>query len=485
MVVSRTAGVRPAPNPAIKETLNPAPRAVSTQRVPTLPSLAARFPSVCSVAPLTTTTTSTTTAAPVAPRRLRYSRSNTADDVASSTAGVRRVRFELPPTSVAAVGSRSVQVAGVESWLRSRAGVSASDSHSSSPRIHDTARYRKGTLPPTAHNTTPGTGSPGAVALLKAAKEGDEEAVCEQLRRAAQVGIPEADLNLADVSGRTAVSYIAAHGSMAMLEAILHLPGLDINKQDNEGNTPLHFAAQAGHVEVLNYILSRCTGVEVDARNNLGFTPLMKAALQGRTKCAKLLLFAGASPTLRDTGRGLRAEQWARFCGRYVCAEMIEKFARHRLLERTTAYGRWGSEPELGARLLMGGKLPQNNQNTSQLSGFKSKLRRAFRTNSSGAATDSNRQNYSLVTQLTTAALCVSTPVLPTPNVPPMVKSLIRPLTVPKLHVTLASGAESGASSTREPENTAPEQTSTTNGSVVRDRPPTARPSAVRHKKKK
>lgn len=62
---------------------------------------------------------------------------------------------------------------------------------------------------------------------------------------------------------------------------------------------------------------------------------------------------SGANPTLRDQGRGLRAEQWARFCGRYVCAEVIERFARHRLLERSTSC-RWGSEPELAAKVLQG-----------------------------------------------------------------------------------------------------------------------------------
>lgn len=40
-------------------------------------------------------------------------------------------------------------------------------------------------------------------------------------------------------------------------------------------------------------MLTRCRGIEIDAKNNLGFTALMKAALQGRNKCAKLLLFAG------------------------------------------------------------------------------------------------------------------------------------------------------------------------------------------------
>lgn len=48
-----------------------------------------------------------------------------------------------------------------------------------------------------------------------------------------------------------------------------------------------------GQTECLNILLQRCPDIEVDARNASGFTPLMKAALQGRTKCAKILLFAG------------------------------------------------------------------------------------------------------------------------------------------------------------------------------------------------
>lgn len=88
--------------------------------------------------------------------------------------------------------------------------------------------------------------------------------------------------------------------------------------------------------------------------------------------------------------------------------------------------------------------------------GLKSRIRRVFRTSSSSvtaalggsrgnpsSTTDSSKlQHYSLVTQLTTAALCASTPALPdTRNVPPVVKSLLRPLSVPRLHVTLASNA--------------------------------------------
>ncbi|XP_034186989.2 uncharacterized protein LOC117607396 isoform X2 [Osmia lignaria lignaria] len=195
-----------------------------------------------------------------------------------------------------------------------------------------------------------------------------------------------------------------------------------------------HKGVLQGQTDCLNILLQRCPEIEVDARNASGFTPLMKAALQGRTKCAKILLFAGANPTLRDHGRGLRAEQWARFCGRYVCAEVIERFARHRLLERSTSC-RWGSEPELAAKVLQGKVMPIPSTPLSPpSSGFKSKIRKVFRT------TSGPDRNFSLVSQLTSAALCASSPALPkSSEVPPVVKSLLRPLSVPQLRVTLVS----------------------------------------------
>lgn len=124
-------------------------------------------------------------------------------------------------------------------------------------------------------------------------------------------------LQISSFSTQTAISYICSTNLINILDELLRMPDIDVNKPDNEGNTPLHFAAQAGLCEIINMILTRSRSVKVDAKNNLGFTPLMKACIQGRTKCAKLLLFAGASPVEVDTGRQLRAEQWARFCGRY------------------------------------------------------------------------------------------------------------------------------------------------------------------------
>lgn len=318
-------------------------------------------------------------------------------------------------------------------------------------RAHPVGTYVRGTLSPTAHvaegAVVPDASLQPTPLLLRAAKESDDGLLREAIR-SAQGGVGLRDVNAVDSSGRTALSYVASNGPVDLLEAMVHLPGSDPNLPDNEGNTPLHFAAQAGQVECLNFLLSRCQGLEIDARNHLGFTPLMKAALQGRNKCAKLLLFAGANPTLRDTGRGLRAEQWARYCGRYVCADVIEKFARHRLLERSTSCGRWGSESDIGGtRILLGKVVPVPPPHVptpvpssqSQGKGIKSKLRKVFRT-SSGPSSDS-ASSARLVTQLTSAALCASTPVLPAaPTVPPVVKSLIRPLTVPRLQITLANG---------------------------------------------
>ena len=78
-----------------------------------------------------------------------------------------------------------------------------------------------------------------------------------------------------------------------MLELVEDIPGIDYNAPDTEGNTPLHYAAQAGHVEVVTFLLNKVRTIQVDPTNILGFTPLMKAAIQGRVKCSKLLLISG------------------------------------------------------------------------------------------------------------------------------------------------------------------------------------------------
>src|SRR5271165_2195178 len=52
----------------------------------------------------------------------------------------------------------------------------------------------------------------------------------------------------------------------------------------------------------------------------------MKASIQGRTTCAKILLLAGASPFKRDSGRGLCALEWAEYCNRQQCATTLKQY---------------------------------------------------------------------------------------------------------------------------------------------------------------
>ncbi|XP_078621185.1 uncharacterized protein LOC144887672 [Branchiostoma floridae x Branchiostoma japonicum] len=145
------------------------------------------------------------------------------------------------------------------------------------------------------------------------------------LRMLMQQGLSEEDVNQIDKTGKTGLAHACAQGSMSILQVVVHAQNVNVNLADNEGNTPLIFASQAGHLDVLVFLLLNFPDVAVDQPNLAGMTPLMKAAINGRLECAKVLVLAGASPDKRDWGRGMCAEEWARYCGRIDCAEVIRR----------------------------------------------------------------------------------------------------------------------------------------------------------------
>ncbi|XP_058457929.1 uncharacterized protein LOC131434795 isoform X2 [Malaya genurostris] len=279
---------------------------------------------------------------------------------------------------------------------------------------------------------------PTVTTLLRASRDANEHLLKEVFRDILENGISRENLNSTDRSGRTAISYICSTNLTNFLELFLQLPGIDVNKPDNEGNTPLHFAAQAGLSDIVNMLITKCRSLVIDPKNNLGFTPLMKAALQGRTRCAKLLLFAGASPVETDTGRGFRAEQWARFCGRHSCAETIEQCARARLLDKSTPCGKWSHDVNLPIEknaLKVTRSSSITTQTTSQ-NGIRSKFRKVFPFNFSSKDKQVSKEadeNYTkdLVNYLKSATICVSGPALSANK--KIIQSLIRPLEVPKI----------------------------------------------------
>uniref|UniRef100_A0A1A8C657 Ankyrin repeat domain 33Bb n=2 Tax=Nothobranchius kadleci TaxID=1051664 RepID=A0A1A8C657_NOTKA len=117
-----------------------------------------------------------------------------------------------------------------------------------------------------------------------------------------------------------------------MVIALSQCPYLDVNWQDNEGNTALITAAQAGHVFISNYLLNYFPGLDIERRNCHGFTALMKAAMQGRFDCVRVIMLAGGDIQAQDYGRRMTPREWALFTGRYETATLI-----HRLMLRPCA----------------------------------------------------------------------------------------------------------------------------------------------------
>ncbi|KAF2347393.1 Ankyrin repeat-containing domain, partial [Trinorchestia longiramus] len=199
----------------------------------------------------------------------------------------------------------------------------------------------------------------------------------------------------------TALSYASVNGFTKVVAALSALPATDLNLADSEGNTPLHLAAQAGHPDVVSHLVNKCGGqVELDPRNSVGFTPLMKAALQGRTKIAKTLLFAGASPHLRDFGRGLSATEWARYTGRQLCCDLIESVERSC---SDSVREKWSSDPDLNTSSTSASADNRNNW-------LRHKFKKAF---NNKPEPRKGHSEFRVVTNIPHLAKCATSPLLP------------------------------------------------------------------------
>ncbi|KAF5308322.1 hypothetical protein FQR65_LT18236 [Abscondita terminalis] len=121
----------------------------------------------------------------------------------------RRVHFDLPPTdgdtnSLDADAEIVMkQTAGDDLHLPTRASrpcykiTRTKTSRSSNGPLH--SRHAVSTV----NSAAPAAASPGGVALLRAARDGNDTALKDILRKSVLVGIPEVELNAVDNSGRT------------------------------------------------------------------------------------------------------------------------------------------------------------------------------------------------------------------------------------------------------------------------------------------
>ena len=102
-----------------------------------------------------------------------------------------------------------------------------------------------------------------------------------------------ADVDKQDKLGDTALIYSAGYNQGKCIDILLQ-KGADVNKQNHDGVTALMTAAKEGFFNCLEVLIS--AGADVNIQDKWFSTPLVHVAhtLPGQTRCALLLLKAGA-----------------------------------------------------------------------------------------------------------------------------------------------------------------------------------------------
>jgi hypothetical protein len=91
--------------------------------------------------------------------------------------------------------------------------------------------------------------------------------------------------------------FAASLGGIEEIKALLD-EGFPINTFDDLGHTPLHCAAIGGHIEAVRYLIKAGADVNAHDEEKIGETPLGTVAANCSFPMAKVLVDAGADPTI-------------------------------------------------------------------------------------------------------------------------------------------------------------------------------------------
>ena len=134
---------------------------------------------------------------------------------------------------------------------------------------------------------------------------------------------PRVEVEFRSPQDESPLMLAAIHGLLPLCDRLIAL-GADVNKP---GWTPLHYAASRGHLRVMDLLLEHHAYIDAESPNRS--TPLMMAAQYGSPSAVKLLLEAGADPTLKNE-QGLSALDFAHRGNRAESAAIISAFVRGR-----------------------------------------------------------------------------------------------------------------------------------------------------------
>jgi ankyrin repeat protein len=79
--------------------------------------------------------------------------------------------------------------------------------------------------------------------------------------------------------------------------------GRPVNVFDETGRTPLHYAAENEHLEIVRFLIESGADINAQEEATLGNTPVAGIADKCSPALAKLLIDAGADPTIRGWQR--------------------------------------------------------------------------------------------------------------------------------------------------------------------------------------
>ena len=127
---------------------------------------------------------------------------------------------------------------------------------------------------------------------------------------------PKTNVEIRTVKDESPVMIAALKGHLELVKKLI-ARGADVNKT---GWAPLHYAATGGHLAIMQLLLDE--NAYIDAESPNGTTPLMMAAHYGTPAAVKLLLEAGADPSLKNQ-LGLTAIDFATRAHREDSVEMI------------------------------------------------------------------------------------------------------------------------------------------------------------------